>query len=69
VLVSVTSDEVPTLLLRRMYLTPADTVLEVVMDADVLAVPVRLAVTVVHAKVPPVLVRASVFGLYVSAVA
>jgi hypothetical protein len=51
------------------YFTDAETLFAVVIVLDVLAVPVRFAVTVVHANVPPVFVRASVFGLYVRAVA
>jgi hypothetical protein len=51
------------------YLTDAETLFAVVIVLDVLAVPVRFAVTVVHANVPPVFVRASVFALYVNAVA
>lgn len=52
-----------------MYLVPADVVPAVVIVLATLAVPVKLAVTVVHVNVPPVLVKARVFGLYVSAVA
>ena len=57
----------PTVLENMRYFDPADTVLDVVTVAAVDAVPVKLAVTVVHANVPPVLVKASVLGLYVSA--
>jgi hypothetical protein len=51
------------------YFTDADTLFAVVIVLDVLAVPVRFAVTVVHANVPPVFVSASVLALYVRAVA
>jgi hypothetical protein len=52
-----------------MYFVPEDTLLAVVTAEALLAVPVRFAVTVAHANVPPVFVRARVFALYVNAVA
>jgi hypothetical protein len=52
-----------------MYFVPDETLLAVVTAEALLAVPVRFAVTVAHANVPPVFVRASVFALYVNAVA
>jgi hypothetical protein len=64
-----TSDDAPTLLLKRRYFTPALPLAAVVTAEALLAVPVRLAVTVVHANVPPVFVNANVFVLYVKAVA
>jgi hypothetical protein len=69
VFVRVTTAFVPTVLLNNIYLVPAEVAFAVVIVFAVLAVPVRLAVTVVHVKVPPVFVRASVLGLYVKALA
>jgi hypothetical protein len=66
VFVQFTTALAPTVPENMRYFDPAETVLEVVTVAAVDAVPVRLAVTVVHVNVPPVLVKASVFGLYVS---
>jgi hypothetical protein len=69
VFVTDTTEDAPTVFVNIRYLAPADTVFAVVIVLDVLAVPVRFAKTVVHVNVPPVFVRASVFGLYVKAVA
>jgi hypothetical protein len=51
------------------YFTDAETLFAVVIVLAVLAVPVKFAVTVVHANVPPVFVSARVLALYVRAVA
>jgi len=63
VFVTDTTADVPIVLLNRRYFVPDDIVLAVVMVLAVEAVPVRSAVTVVHAKVPPVFVSASVLAL------